>query len=216
MAKRSRESSDDSPSPPARKTPSKKNTAKKNKEAEEEEEIFFVKAKTSRKSKDQDSEEEYYVKRTKQIKPKDKPKPQASRKKVVTIPEPSPPQPDFTKIFANLKPYEKKMKSEFEQDYLKRRGKTPSARRISLYLQEKKIAADARLKDIGTENLDKALRKFVYDHGTRGTKAQDMQPIYAHLGISDNRIAQNTVKVSTLGVAIGTAYQQLTSRGPAT
>jgi hypothetical protein len=91
----------------------------------------------------------------------------------------------------------------------------PPARRLH-YLQEKKVAADGRLKDIGGENLDKVLRKFVYDHGTRGTKAQDMQPIYAHLGISDNLIAQNTVKVSTLGIAIGTAYQELTSRRPAT
>jgi hypothetical protein len=125
----------------------------------------------------------------------------------------SPSAPAITQSVATV---ERKIRSQFEQDYLKSKKRVPSKRQITAHIQEKKVAADAQLKEIGTERLDQILRKFVYDHDSRGTKPQDMQPIYAHLDITDDLMAQNTVKVSTLAIAIGTAYQQLTSRRSAT
>jgi hypothetical protein len=56
-------------------------------------------------------------------------------------------------------------------------------------------AGEKWMKDITAPGLDRALRLFIYDHGLRSASANAMEPVFEYLGIQDNLVAQDRVKV---------------------
>jgi hypothetical protein len=43
--------------------------------------------------------------------------------------------------------------------------------------------------------MERVLRMFVYDHAVRGASQPEMEPIFAYMGIDQNLVAQDLVKV---------------------
>jgi hypothetical protein len=90
----------------------------------------------------------------------------------------------------------KKIKAKFESNFKARNGRPPTRQQIDENLDSEVIDAANWLNRMGVTELERVLRMYVYDHGVRGASQQEMDPIFDFMGIDQNLVAQDLVKVS--------------------
>jgi hypothetical protein len=178
-SKKVEDDTDEEPEP-VKKTPATPTTSKKKVTTR-------TKARTSKKVEDDSDEEPEPEKITK----KGKGKTTATVKTTKTS-KPS------TVVMPKMTPLENRAKTQFENEFYTNNQRAPSVRRILQYLEGQRVAAQAWLNELGIEQLEAILRKFIYDHNIRSARPAEMTPIYQHLGITGNLFAQDLVKVRTL------------------